>query len=319
MDSLLQSTEKIKIKAKELGFFDIGISKVERLSEDEKRLKKWLSQGMYGSMTYMKNHFDKRVDPAMLVPGAKSVISLMYNYYTEKEQKSDLKISKYAYGRDYHKVVKKKLKFLLEYISTEIAEVNGRAFVDSAPVLERAWAKKGGLGWIGKNTLLINKSRGSFFFLAELIVDIDLFYDSPVSDHCGNCTRCIDACPTDAISANGYEMNASKCISYLTIENKDEIPDEFEGKMENYIFGCDICQTVCPWNRFAQGHEEKDFEPKKKFLDMSNEDWKNLKEEEYKELFYGTPVVRTKYKGLKRNIEFVWKSLSNKPVIEKNT
>jgi len=302
-------TDLIKKESNRLGFSEVGISRAEKLSVEEERLRNWLDKGYQGSMSYMGNHFDKRLDPTILVPGAKSVISLMYNYYTDKNQydKTTLKVSKYAYGRDYHKVIKKKLKHLLSFINEKTDGVYGRAFVDSAPVLEKAWAGRSGLGWIGKNTLLINKDRGSYFFLCELIVDLELIYDEPVSSHCGTCTKCIDACPTGAISVDGYELDASKCISYLTIEKKDEIPVEFEDKMENYIFGCDICQEVCPWNRSADEHNESDFEPKEGFLSMRKEDWAELTEEKYKELFYGTPVVRVKYQGLKRNIDFILK------------
>lgn len=300
-------TNLIKKESKRLGFFDIGISRAEKLTDEEIRLKKWLDRGYHGSMSYMENYFDKRLDPSKLVPGAKTVISLMYNYHTDKQhyEEDTLKVSKYAYGRDYHKVIKKKLNKLLEFINKEIGEVTGRAFVDSAPVLEKALAVRSGLGWIGKNTLLINKYKGSYFFLGELIIDLELVYDEPVSSHCGNCTKCIDACPTNAISIEGYELNASKCISYLTIEHKGNIPNEFKGKMEDYIFGCDICQEVCPWNRFAENHNEPDFEPKEDFLKMKREEWFDLSEDKFKELFYSTPVVRTKYEGLRRNIEFV--------------
>ncbi len=300
-------THLIRKEAKRLGFSEIGISKAVRLTDEEKRLKKWLDKGYHASMDYMENHFDKRVDPSKLVPGAKSVISLLYNYYTEKKQydKNTLKVSKYAYGRDYHKVIKKKLNSLLKFIKEKTGDINGRAFVDSAPVLEKAWAAKSGLGWIGKNTLLINKYMGSYIFLSELIIDLELIYDEPVSSHCGNCTRCIDACPTEAISKSGYELDSTKCISYLTIENKGDIPVIFQNKMANYIFGCDICQDVCPWNRFAGEHSESDFAPKEEFLNMKKEDWFNISEEKFKILFYGTPVVRAKYKGLKRNIKFV--------------
>ncbi|MCL4152337.1 UNVERIFIED_CONTAM: hypothetical protein GTU68_018398 [Idotea baltica] len=255
----------------------------------------------------MENHFDLRTDPTKLVPGSKSVISLAYNYFTESQQvdESAPKISTYAYGRDYHKVVRKKLKELFSIIHEIAGEVDGRVFVDSAPVLERDWAKRSGLGWIGKNTLLLNAKKGSFFFLAEIILDLELEYDAPVSDHCGTCTKCIDACPTDAISESGYIIDGSKCISYLTIELKDAIPSEFKDKMENWMFGCDICQDVCPWNRFSTPHTEPQFNPKPALLEMKKRDWEEITEEIFDELFLGTPVKRTKFTGLKRNIKFL--------------
>lgn len=255
----------------------------------------------------MANHFDKRVDPRKLVPGAKSVISLAYNYYTEEEQADPTapKISMYAYGRDYHKVVKKKLKNIWRFLQTEIGDINGRLFVDSAPVLERDWARRSGIGWVGKHTLLLNPKKGSYFFLAEIILDVELTYDAPMRDHCGTCTRCIDACPTDAISPNGYVMDGSKCISYLTIELKDDIPAQFKDQMSDYMFGCDICQQVCPWNRFSQPHHEADFGPNQQLLGMKKRDWIDLTEDIFNDLFQGSAVKRTKYEGLKRNIEFL--------------
>ncbi len=299
----------IKERAKELGFSEIGFSKAEKLTEEEERLKVWLDKGFNAGMAYMNNHFEKRLDPTELVPGAKTVISLMYNYHTELSQNNEsiFKVSKYAYGRDYHKVVKNKLKKLFKYINDEIHPVSGRIFVDSAPVLEGAWARKAGLGWIGKNSLLINPKKGSYFFLSELVIDLELDYDSPISDYCGKCTKCIDACPTNAIHPDGYIVDANSCISFLTIENKEEIPEEFKNRMEDYIFGCDICQEVCPWNRFAKEHDEPDFAPKKEFLDMTARDWIELNETKFEKLFFGTPVARTKFEGLKRNIEFVGK------------
>jgi epoxyqueuosine reductase len=312
MSESQKHTLLIKEKAKELGFYDVGISKAQKLNSEEERLQNWLLGGNNATMDYMNNHFDKRLDPTKLVPGAKSVISLMYNYYTEQKQiDNTLKISKYAYGRDYHKVLKRKLKELFTFINDIIKPISGRAFVDSAPVLERAWAKNSGLGWIGKNSLLINPKKGSYFFLSELILDIELEYDSPIPNHCGTCRKCIDACPTSAISNDGYSIDARKCISFLTIENKNDIPFEFKDKMEVYIFGCDICQEVCPWNRFAKENKELDFTPKNGFLNMTLNDWKNLSERKYEELFFGTPVVRTKLSGLKRNIKFVIKDLEN--------
>jgi epoxyqueuosine reductase len=299
-------TQLIKQKAKELGFEEIGISKAEFLEEEAPRLENWLNQNMHGEMSYLANHFDKRLDPTKLVPGAKSVISLSYNYYTDQELKSDsYKLSKYAFGRDYHKVVKKKLKILTQFIQEEIGEIDGRAFVDSAPLMEKAWAKKSGLGWIGKNSLMLTKGKGSYFFLSELIIDLELEYDNPYTkDYCGTCTKCIDACPTDAIF-EPYQVDASKCISYFTIELKEEIPQEMKGKFEDWIFGCDICQDVCPINSRAKVHKQPDFAPREGLLDMSKKDWKEITEEVFEKLFFATPVNRTKFKGLKRNIEFL--------------
>lgn len=299
-------TKLIKQKAKDLGFEEIGISKAEFLEEEAPRLDDWLTQNMHGEMSYLDNHFDKRLDPTKLVPGAKSVISLSYNYYTDQELKLDsYKLSKYAYGRDYHKVVKKKLKLLTQFIQEEIGEIEGRAFVDSAPILEKAWAKKSGLGWIGKNSLMLTKTKGSYFFLSELIIDLELEYDTAYTkDYCGSCTKCVDACPTDAIF-EPYQVDASKCISYFTIELKDEIPIEMKGKFEDWIFGCDICQDVCPINSRAKVHQQEDFMPKEELLEMSKKDWKEITEEVFEKLFFGTPVNRTKFKGLKRNIDFL--------------
>jgi len=297
----------IKEKASVLGFLLCGITKAELMIEEAKNLEKWLSQNYHGDMSYMTNHFDKRVDPTVLVPGCKSVISLAYNYFSPVKQADEdaPKLSMYAYGKDYHKVVRKKLNLLFENIKAEFGNVNGRVFVDSAPVLERDWAKRSGIGWIGKNTLLIHPQKGSFFFLAEIILDLDLAYDSPMSDYCGTCTRCIEACPTDAIDAQGYVMDGSKCISYLTIEHKEDIPSEFQGKMDNWMFGCDICQQVCPWNRFAQPHEETEFIPKEDLLNMKKEDWQNMTQSTFDALFEGSAVKRTKYEGLSRNIKFL--------------
>jgi len=284
-----------------------GIAKADFLEEEAPRLEAWLKQGMQGEMHYLENHFDKRLDPRLLVDGAKSVISLGLNYYTGDIQSDPLapKISKYAYGGDYHQVIKSKLKTLLEVINEKIGEVNGRAFVDSAPVLDKVWAKKAGLGWIGKNTNLINTKTGSFFFLAELIVDIELEYDIPATaDHCGTCTRCIDACPTEAIVAP-YVVDGSRCISYLTIELKNEIPQEFSGKMDNWMFGCDVCQDVCPWNKFSVLNNEAAFQPRAELLEMSRRDWQDITEETFKKVFKNSPVKRTKFIGLKRNIDFL--------------
>mgnify|MGYP000156205923 CR=1 FL=1 len=297
----------IKQKAKELGFEDIGISKAEFLEKEAPRLENWLNQNYHGEMAYMANHFDKRLDPTKLVEGAKSVISFSYNYFTEQKQAADsYKISKYAYGRDYHKVIKKKLIKLLAFIQTEIGEVSGRAFVDSAPVMERAWAKKSGIAWQGKNTLMLTKGKGSFHFLAELIIDLELETDNAVKDYCGNCTKCIDACPTNAITP--YQVDGSKCISYLTIELKDQIPNEFNGKFEDWMFGCDICQDVCPINARAKQHKEQDFLPKKETLSMTKTEWQEITEDVFNNLFNGTPVRRTKFAGLKRNIGFLKRS-----------
>ncbi len=298
-----QLTQQIKEQAKSLGFMACGVAKAEFMEEEARRVEAWLEQGYQGSMGYMSNHFEMRVNPTLLVPGAKSVICLMYNYFPEQELEGDLKIARYAYGRDYHKVIKKKLKLFMQWMHTHIGQVDGRCFVDSAPVLERDWAKRAGLGWTGKNTLLLNKERGSYFFLAEIISDLELEYDERVKDHCGTCTKCIDACPTDAIAEDGFLLDASKCISYLTIERKDAIPDEFKGKMENWIFGCDICQEVCPWNRFSVPHEESQFLASPDLVNMK--DWEGIQEEVFDILFKGSPVKRTKFKGFKRNIDFI--------------
>lgn len=300
-----EHSDWVKRKATALGFDFCGISRAEFLEEDAPRLEAWLNQGSHGKMEYLANHFDKRLDPRKLVPGAKSVVSLLYNYYPEDDlaQEGNYKIAKYAYGKDYHFVIKRKLKDFLQEIQEEIGEVGGRVFVDSAPVMERSWAQKSGLGWMGKHTLLINKGRGSFFFLAELIIDLPLAPDGPVKDYCGTCTRCIDACPTDAITAP-YQLQANKCISYLTIELKESIPDEFKGKMEDWVFGCDICQDVCPWNRFSKPHHTPEFQPHPELGGLSRGDWEELTEEVFRELFRKSAVKRTKYQGLQRNIRF---------------
>ena len=300
-------TVKIKNEAARLGFLMSGISRAEFMEPETRHLSTWLSENKHGEMGYMENHFDLRTDPTKLVPGSKSVISLAYNYHTTSKQIDETapKISAYAYGRDYHKVVRKKLKELYAFISEEVGDIDGRVFVDSAPVLERDWAKRSGLGWIGKNTLLLNVKKGSFFFLAEIILDVVLEYDGEVKDHCGTCTKCIDACPTDAISETGYILDANKCISYLTIELKENIPTEFQDKMDNWMFGCDICQDVCPWNRFSVPHQESQFHPKPALLNMKKHEWEEITEELFNELFHGSPVKRTKYAGLKRNIDFL--------------
>jgi epoxyqueuosine reductase len=346
--------------AERIGFMGVGISKAERLDEEANHLEEWLSKGYHGEMGYMANHFDMRTDPTKLVPGAKSVLSFMYNYFPgdsslplnplapppsedvvasfgERSQSSygargkvtsppssdtrlaaddsrvdtpnrfendSFKISRYAYSEDYHKVVRRKLKEFVIELKKEIGDFHGRVFVDSAPIMERDWAKRSGLGWIGKNTLLIHPKKGSYFFLAEIILDIEFEYDHPIRDHCGTCTKCIDACPTEAISTKGYILDASKCISYLTIELKSQIPDSFKDKMEDWIFGCDICQEVCPWNRFSSPHHEPAFEMNEKVRNMSKEDWVEITEEEYDLLFLKSPLKRPGYKGLKRNIDF---------------
>ena len=301
-------TEKIRNEAYRLGFEFVGIAKAEQMTEEARRLEAWLNQGFHGKMSYMANHFDKRIDPRKLVEGAKSVITLTYNYFTDEKQEDPEapKVARYAYGKDYHYVVKDKLKELLHFIETEIGEVHGRAFVDSAPVLERDWAKRSGVGWVGKNTLLINPKAGSYFFLAELILDLDLIYDNPMKDYCGRCRKCIDACPTDAISSEGYIMDGSKCISYLTIELKDEIiPPQYKDKMEGWMFGCDICQEVCPWNRFSKPHQEAQFEPHPHLTSMTKQEWTEITEDVFNEIFKKSPVKRTKFEGLKRNITFL--------------
>lgn len=301
-------TSIIKSEAKRLGFDFCGISKAEFLEEEAPRLEKWLSENRHGQMDYMANHFDKRLDPRLLVDGAKSVVSLLYNYYPIQEQIQNApKLSKYAYGNDYHVVIKNKLKELVNALKEKIGDVNGRVFTDSAPVLDKAWAKKSGLGWIGKNSNLITKPQGSFFFIAELIIDIELEYDGPIADYCGTCTKCIDACPTQAI-IEPYVVDGSKCISYLTIELKENIPSEFKGKMDNWVFGCDVCQDVCPWNRFSKPHNEPLFNNTNGLLTYSTKDWEDITEEIFGKLFKNSAVKRTKYNGLKRNLEFI-----NKP------
>lgn len=300
-------TEMIKAEAKRLGFSFCGIAKAEFLEAEAPRLEQWLKEGKNGKMEYMQNHFDKRLDPRLLVDDAKSVISVSLNYFTEEKQVDETapKISKYTYGTDYHFVLKDKLKSLLNFIKTEIGEVNGRAFVDSAPVLDKVWAQKAGLGWLGKHSNLIAKQTGSFFFLGELIIDLDLTPDNPfITDHCGDCTKCIDACPTEAI-VSPYIVDGSKCISYLTIELKEQIPLEFKGKMDNWMFGCDVCQDVCPWNRFAVPHQEKEFTPHPDLLGIKKVDWQEITHEVFQTVFKNSAVKRTKLEGLKRNIEFL--------------
>lgn len=309
LSTIQNRTDLIRTEAKRLGFMECRISKAGFLEEEAPRLEEWLANGSHGKMAYMENHFDKRLDPTKLVEGAKSVISLSLNYYSS-EIRSDIaapKISMYAYGRDYHKVIKSKLKALISYIHEEIGEVGGRAFVDSAPVMDKAWAVKSGIGWMGKHSNVLSKKTGSFYFLSELILDLELTADSPVADHCGKCTACIDACPTGAI-IKPYVVDGSKCISYFTIELKDEIfPKEYHGKFDDWMFGCDICQEVCPWNRFSKEHKEPDFYPHKDLLNMTRAEWEELTEDVFQELFKGSAVKRTKYQGLKRNIGFLSK------------
>ncbi|MCP9198669.1 tRNA epoxyqueuosine(34) reductase QueG [Gramella sp. GC03-9] len=295
----------IKAEAKRLGFLSCGISKAEFLEEEAPRLEKWLNEGRHGEMRYMENYFDKRLDPTRLVPGSKSVISMILNYYPEETQNKDsYKISKYAYGRDYHFVIKDKLKQLLASLQHEIGDFHGRAFVDSAPVLDKAWAARSGLGWIGKNSNLLTRQVGSFYFIAELIVDLVLEYDTPVTDHCGTCTACIDACPTDAIY-EPYKVDGSKCISYFTIELKDDLPSDYQNKFEDWMFGCDICQDVCPWNRFSKPHNEPLFNPHPQLIENDKKDWEEITRETFNEIFRKSAVKRTKYEGLKRNISFL--------------
>lgn len=297
----------IKQKSNDLGFFYCGISKASFLEQEAIQLEKWLKDQKNGKMSYMENHFDKRLDPRLLVDNAKSVVSLALNYFPENIQNdpSTPKLSKYAYGEDYHIVIKDKLKELFSFIQHTIGEVGGRIFVDSAPVMDKAWAKKAGMGWMGKNTNIIHPKNGSFFFIAELILDLELQEDGQIKDYCGTCTRCIDACPTDAL-IEPYKIDATKCISYLTIELKDAIlPNEFNGKMDNWAFGCDVCQDVCPWNRFSKPHNEPRFNPHADLLAMTSNDWKELTQEVFSELFKLSAVKRTKYEGLKRNIDFL--------------
>ena len=298
-------SQLIKSESQRLGFLSCGISKAGFLEEEAPRLENWLNQNQHGEMKYMENHFDKRLNPTLLVDDAKSVISLLLNYYpSESQNKESYKISKYAYGQDYHFVIKEKLNQLLQFIQTEIGEVSGRAFVDSAPVLDKAWAAKSGLGWIGKNSNLLTQQIGSFYFIAELIVDLDLEYDHPTTDHCGTCTACIDACPTQAIVAP-YVVDGSKCISYFTIELKDNLPQEMKGKFDDWAFGCDVCQDVCPWNKFSKPHSEPLFNPNQELLSFSKKDWEEITEDTFKKVFKNSAVKRTKLEGLKRNIDFL--------------
>ncbi len=302
----MDSKKIISDKAYDLGFFSCGFSKASFLEEEAPRLENWLAHNYHGKMGYMANHFDKRLDPRLLVDDAKTIVSLLLNYFPEETQTADsFKLSKYAYGEDYHFVIKDKLNELLRYIKEKIGDVNGRVFVDSAPVMDKVWAKKSGLGWIGKNTNLIQPQTGSFFFIAELIIDLEIEPDGPMKDYCGTCTKCIDSCPTEAI-VEPYVVDGSKCISYLTIELKDQlIPQEFSGKMDQWMFGCDVCQDVCPWNRFSKITQEKRFKPNPLLLEMKTNDWKELSEDIFNNLFKNSAVKRTKLEGLKRNIQFL--------------
>lgn len=305
INSRENNTAFIKSEAKRLGFLSCGISKAGFLEEEAPRLENWLNNNMNGQMRYMENHFDKRLNPALLVDGAKSVISLLLNYYpSEFQNEESYKISKYAYGQDYHFVIKEKLKELLHFIQTEIGEVSGRAFVDSAPVLDKAWAAKSGLGWMGKNTNLITQKVGSFYFIAELIVDVELEYDNPTTDHCGSCTACIDACPTEAIVAP-YVVDGSKCISYFTIELKENIPTEMKGKFDDWMFGCDVCQDVCPWNRFSKPNNEPLLQANPELLSFTKKEWEEITEDVFKRVFKNSAVKRTKLEGLRRNVDFL--------------
>lgn len=303
--SVSKHTAHVKSIARDLGFSHCGISRAAFLEEEAPKLEEWLRRGYQGKMGYLENHFEKRLDPTKLVPGAKSVVSLIYNYFppTTHQKDQSFKVAKYAYGKDYHFVIKDKLKTFLERIREKVGHVGGRVFVDSAPVHERAWAAKSGLGWVGKNSLLLNREMGSFFFLAELIIDLELQPDGPMKDYCGTCTACQDACPTDAIP-EPYVVDGSRCISYLTIELKEAIPDDFKENMEGWVFGCDICQDVCPWNRFSKPHQEPVFQPQgwEKF---SKDDWLEMTEETFRRVFKKTAVKRTKFAGLKRNVRFV--------------
>jgi epoxyqueuosine reductase len=307
LDNLKKNTRDIKKFAAELGFHYCGISRAVKLEDDARRLERWLQQGLHGKMQYMENYFDLRVDPCKLVPGAKSVITLLLNYYPQQQQNfSSPKISKYAYGKDYHEVIREKLNTFLQLIKQTIGNVNGRGFVDSAPVLERSWAVRSGAGWVGKNGNLITKNQGSYFFIATLIVDLELLHDDAFAkDYCGTCTKCIDACPTDAILDNKV-IDGSRCISYFTIELKDElIPNEMKGKFENWMFGCDICQDVCPWNRFSKPTNEIEFKPIPEILNLSTAEWQNLSEEAFKSIFKNSALKRTKFKGIQRNLKFI--------------
>ncbi len=307
MSAAGKNTELVKKFATQLGFDYCGIAKARRLDDDARNLENWLQKGMHGSMKYMENYFDLRIDPAKLVPGAKSVITVLLNYFPSEEQKPLApKVSKYAYGNDYHQVIRTKLQALLQLMHDQIGEVSGRGFVDSAPVLERSWARESGIGWVGKNTNLLTKEQGSFFFIATLITDLELEYDNSfVRDYCGTCRRCIDACPTDAI-LEGRVVDGSKCISYFTIELKDAlIPGELKDQFQDWMFGCDICQDVCPWNRFSKPTKEISFTPIPEILNFTTQEWEELSEESFKKIFHHSPLKRAKFKGIQRNLNFV--------------
>lgn len=307
----------IKSTAKRLGFDYCGIAKAEFLEEEAPKLEEWLRRNYQGKMSYLERHFDKRLDPTKLVEGAKTVVSLVYNYYPSQQlpqESGDIKLAKYAYGKDYHEVIKAKLTEFLDHLKEEVGEIHGRSFVDSAPILERQWAQRAGLGWIGKNSLLLHRNMGSFFFLAELVIDLEASPDLPLSkDYCGTCTACVDACPTEAIVASGV-VDASKCISYLTIELKEAIPTSFAGKMDHWVFGCDVCQDVCPWNRFSTPHQEPAFEPSEALFGFTNKDWTELTEETFHRVFSGSALTRTKFQGIMRNVKFL-----QEPTPEENT
>lgn len=307
----VDKTIRVKQEAQAHGFNYCGIARAQPLDEDARKLERWLKGGLHGNMQYMENHFDLRIDPTKLVPGAKSVITVLKNYFPEKELASELKISKYAYGTDYHTVIKARLNAMLEKLQKEIGQFSGRGFVDSAPVLERSWAVRSGLGWVGKNGNLINKTSGSFFFIATLITDLELQPDDPFAqDFCGSCTRCIEACPTEAILPN-KTVNGSKCISYFTIELKDAlIPENMKDRFQNWMFGCDICQDVCPWNRFSKPHHEPQFQPLPELLDLSTHEWEVMSQEAFRKIFKQSPLRRAKLKGIQRNLRF----LQNSPV-----
>lgn len=308
MQLLDKNTLLVKEKARALGFDHCGIAKAEQLTEDAYRLEQWLKQGMHGSMHYMENYFDKRIDPRLLVEGAQSVITLLLNYYPPEQQAEDApKVAKYAYGQDYHEVIRARLNTYLAELRAAFGDIQGRGFVDSAPVLERSWAQRSGLGWIGKNGNLIHKQAGSFFFIATLIVDIPLVYDAPTGDYCGSCTKCLDACPTGAL-VSPTVVDGSRCISYYTIELKELlIPDAMEGQFDNWMFGCDVCQDVCPWNRFAAAHKTPEFAPIPEILNFSTSQWEELTEEEFKRVFSKSPLKRSKYAGIRRNLKFLGK------------
>lgn len=303
----MHDSRPLKAKAEELGFFLCRVAEATYLEEEARRLEDWLNRGYHGKMDYMTNYFDLRVDPRKLVPDAKSVICLAFNYFNPEKPEDPLapRISQYAYGEDYHLVMRRRMKELMRWIREQYGDISGRAFVDSAPVMERDWAVRTGLGWMGKHTLVVHPKAGSYFFLAEIILDLAFEPDPPIKDHCGTCRRCIDACPTEAIAQQGYLLDASRCISYLTIELRDAIPDEFAGKMGTWILGCDICQDVCPWNRFSRRHEEPAFEPPEELLKMSRRDWLELTEETFARMFSRSAVRRSGYNGLQRNIRFL--------------